>query len=1621
MKYLLRVIAIILFFHLYAMPVLSQETEQELTQENQDSEPLQDDSAEIDLDEMRRRILKEDPQEFLSYSLGDSNVSLFMAGSWMGGITLNPGFFISPLGFGFSSPESPFLFKQEADITLSLWINDKWFIEANFLDAQSGAAGDNFINTYRAGYEGFPGEFFQYAGIGNTGLDFPSFPYLDLGGDSHSSFGFYSRFGPEKITFHALVRYDTAAREERIFLGGRERTYLDVSPVNFLRGISFVLPDENITSDIIVYIEDEESGGIIDNNGRRWRHALPSEYAAGRTQGLLEMSIRTAAMISVSYSKNGSNRPWDASMGNYSSGGYLAGVQNWFGADINLENFTQCGNGSGYGARPGEVLLNSVPALIIYEPGAFSPFERLNGYASPSDTSETAALVTQSSGIEIKGFRLIERYDALLNLIPSQLNSANTAASQNRAVYELLTEESGAAFSRRSPQNIWPLAVDYPEIYLPPSGVFTGDISLRFTNYNSTRGFYIGADVISGSVQVWRSGIQDSGFSYNSSTGEVTLRGSVPENELIRITYLRKGMASQSGSIAAGFGAVYKKNSFSAQAAAGVRWNITSDSFSQSGHSNMGIIGVSAKAAWNYGNFNAHAAGAFTYAQTDTTGLYRVTGMEGNETILTMPPESSFISNPPASNLETNLNAADRADLIYRNYYNSNFLGSSLMPVEWNAPVVSGFNKPYPAKDSRLNVQVLIAEFNLDSAKKWTGFQVPLVFGPEIFSRAGEIEVPFRLYSFDNASLSNLKIIIQIGSLSGMDITLNENIELIWEGSIYPDLNNENISSDGEYWIARFILNDEDRRKLADAKHLRLIAVNTGVDSSAQVTGRIALIPPIIRGASFRAVTWDGNTISANSGNAAAVEVKEGLVNNLESSGYGSVISRLHPEKNTQRVLRAVWDNLNETGVGAGIDGRFQVVPLSDYRELSFFFKIEDIELQAQDGELNFIIASGPESISDPVLTAKIPMNVFDKEKWSKVTIRYQGSNTGVFIDGNYINDGFTYIRQTSFNETGRTSYIAVLITPFLSSQYLGNGTVYIDEIILEDAVMLYRMNAGAALEYSKQGAIISLNGVSMLSDFSFFSRLESEARIENESVNAQIQGGMTGSAAAAISFFGTRIAGNISFNAAQDSFIWDADHSITGKYGLFSFKETFFISPETHISRHNINLSFDWDIHAGFSAGALTDNLRLRRNWAFNIGYRSLNEYIPVIAFKSDAAYLYNRTDNESGNYFLAWLETWEDLVPEKGVGALSRKLSSQISLTQRTKPVGAALTIDGAVNYTGINNVLHLDNAVFLNIPVILNKLHLNFRAGRSFSRHLNYQSDDIFNDSNKFFESLNDCLPFWAVIPFYSLFAAELGGAMDKSINDSHSSDLIFNTVFKDHFSAILNLPSSYNLTSLFIPSSVTFRIERSLEQKMDTRSDILNLGGSFGYSAINMFGAMGYAPLFKFYQTDEYSHVIDAGVIIPNEGRITWRAQSMLRAGFRGFSGGVLNFKNLFNIKTNNDWSESFNIEWEAPTKNSLTSKIFDLIASAIEKQGSWLTFSSIINSGYQQMRRESFELTFDKSNGYLRWSAAAGHEEIVRIIGRLNFTAFIKAAINQNAQTSALTFDLKLGTTFRIIF
>ena len=1326
-------------------------------------------SAQNSAERHQREISEESSAHLLDMDIMDTNVSLFINGFWKSSFTLNWGIANSPLGLAPRTSDSPLLFTQEADLTLSLWIWQKWFLEVSFID-------DYDFNTYRAGYQGFPGETIQYLGVGNTGLDFPIFPYLDLGGDSASSFGIYGRFGSDELTFHTIVRYDAAAREERVFVGNRERTFFTTAPDRPLRGRSFVLPDDEISSTPLVYLEDRD--GTLSGGGRRWRLARPSEYAVSASNGLLELVREHHGLVAVSYGSGTYN-----SLGTYTTTGtgFLNDVQRHFGAAIDLSFYPQPGGGS---STPAIISIEGISSLVIYEPGTFSPFERQNRYLAPSSTTQDAALFFLSSGERLSDYELLPAISFFLD------NSLYTLSGDagTMGIYEIVSINAGGR-DRRDPESSWPLADIHPELYLPGSAPYTGDIRIRYTNYGTAGAFTIGTDVIPGSVQVFRGGIQDSQISYNPGTGIVSLSTPVGFNEVIRISYLKRSDERRLGSLVAGAGLVYtpEENPFSAEVALGLRWNISQEAYTEEGAASPGTVGLGARTSWNYNNFSANLSLGLAFDQPDTTGLYRIAGMDGNsELILGVSTSAGFISEMPViqSPLFTSL-ALSPNSLIYRNYRRSDWLGGSeLMPIDWSAPLVSGLSGPYPARDG--NVDVFVAEFDLGPNTgsintPWTGFQIPLGRDGELLQQAKAIRIPFRFYQSSPVSNPNIQVIAQFGTMAEEGFGGSENENLIVEvplftGTSLPStwiLNNDD--SNGHY--PYIILDDDMRRKLQNATHFRILIIRTGPTGDT-FNGRLLVGKPIIYGASWRGITIEEQSsriISAPDTATPGVFVIE------RSDPYlrNNVIERLN--SGTNHVLQISWRDIK----AAGADGRTAAIPLSDYRVLRFFLKGP----LSASSDFHFLIATGPDAYGNPDKTAlhvTIP-GAHIKEGWHQVEINYR-SNT-VYLTSPYgeriiVHDALfpvTYnpsalrygIEQWEGAEDGYTGAKPGYIAAFIIDTTEPSGEFSIDEICLEDPVPSYRANAGAVLDWRYPDTLLSIGERTIVSNAMLSTALESAARGDPFDSNTENFTGMQSRSHGEITVLDTRLTGDLRFMVSNDISYWSAGHSIQRNFGPVSIYESFDTAPPPSDSSmiHSFSLGLRSFINANITASSGYQNMLLNRLWTISAGIQGEQNGHPGFNLDGSINYL-ERTDTIPFwmfDYGSTWLQSWALMVPDEGTGSQdatiqNRNTQGTLGFYLRHQPVGLNISFSGTSNVSIPMNQTQSNSTARIDSPFQVSSIRGNLRFQRAISQRFADTGADIGDDLYIYSQSLVNTSAFWLQIPIYSLFNPNLDSAME-----------------------------------------------------------------------------------------------------------------------------------------------------------------------------------------------------------------------------------------------------------------
>ena len=406
-----------------------------------------------------------------------------------------------------------------------------------------------------------------------------------------------------------------------------------------------------------------------------------------------------------------------------------------------------------------------------------------------------------------------------------------------------------------------------------------------------------------------------------------------------------------------------------------------------------------------------------------------------------------------------------------------------------------------------------------------------------------------------------------------------------------------------------------------------------------------------------------------------------------------------------------------------------------------------------------------------------------------------------------------------------------------------------------------------------------------------------------------------------------------------------------------------------------------------------------------------------------------------ELDHYAETWLSSFDFLLPDSCAGSESRDARGSFRARLGTFPLGAELYFRGTSSFSQLREASQSSSLARLDVPVNPEgrNFQMLFRNEREYRRELFGESFDFRHDGEIWTESFADAIPLMFFTPFRSLFDPSMGNYMHEFASAGTSPTLEPNSsLFADRFEFSLLTFGNYGLSSLFLPNRFSFRLSRVIEQRLDTPRDSLNVGVVMGFSAVNMFGAMGAAPLFSFYQGDEFSNSLETTISFPRDGIAAWSVRATQNAFFYGFLGAELSFSNTLTMNSPARAGEGIRVTdtltmaLSSPRENTLLGTLYAAFARRAREQDSWTALSNLARYEYELLSRQTLEFMFERipnviDGDYNRFSFAVGHESLVRIFGRLNLSAFGRLNISQDANTRIFSFLATVGTTLNLMF
>lgn len=1421
----------------------------------------------------------EAPTEIFSASLGDAEVDLSLLGSWTAGVSLGTGLLWAPgqpvqLLDAFPSLDLGFLFSQTPDVTISLRMLKRYFLDVSVL----GSFSDNAIVL---GYDGQPGEALQSVRVGTAGIEQEPSEFLQVPSQAASSIGVSARLAAGSGVNDVLLRWDSTGSRSRVFLGKNELAEEVHAPDSYIRGRFFFLPDMGV-QDLEVLLE-EEGGTIADAVGRRYRRAGFDDVILDSTQGLVSIRVAWAGRMLVFYRKGG------AAVGTTVGGTLPDDSGGKRDPTVSIPFSWTMGSYLGQDMADRKV---SVPGsgdfLLLWEPGDSSPFEVCNTYgfsgAPPADVSRIS-------------FGLVQKPEGA-SLASDLVYLADPA---NRR-FSVLVDRDPTGPNRF--ENFYPFADPTGLLYGPARDSLAGQLDYEIAAQFLTPldSYVLESDIVPGSVQVTVNGVTETRFEVDASSGTLVLLFDVRPTDRIEVRW-RKASAGLSGGdiLLTWRDRIPLSQSITLDLSAGLRWNADPWSYSPEPYARSGtlIAAVGLRGTGKDLDWSVQAGAAFT--NPDTTGILRLFGMEGHSLGIDLSEEAAYPASPPDASSIPGLGQANRGELLYRDYRQYGALGSaSLQAIDWAGapaalPYADGSRMgPYNVLGTSTSSSgtSLVMDFGLQIGQ-WAGAQLPVAGGADVdLSDARSITV--RVKAQDVAAGSDFQLHLQLGGLgedldgdSAMDVELSSTVAGFsfdpaaqpalkvgagptLEGNGIRDTEDRNaneildqeqaarvvtvsptalhFNGDAAWQTVTYALSTAERALLQSTRGVRLV-----VTAAALSTGRLVIDSLSIEKSPF----WVENASGGPTGTLSAREAPEGLLggndpgtgSRLEDS-FPEVITRFHSGVQAQEVLELKWQGVGVDGArlagyaaqGTGGIAYDSIVlylraaaPMDTGATLSF-------QLSDSDGQGVLWSFSG----------AEVPDTLWHE-------LRVSRTGLSVSVDGVEIPATVTWD-----SSSGDLAHLILEVSDGLG---LSDGSLILDEIHCVDP----RSAVGAALlgDLSARfpGTILKAGNLPLLANVSIDQHLSFATRGFSPLYGIPLSAEELTSR--------TKLGAEILFAQVEADILLRHHDGVFGAYGAHrvtipttsipvSYTDSFSLTPAGDFSRENLlDVRPLPAVSVQVSSRADAVEERLSQAWVASTSLLPL----PALSLFSQLEVSQTLTGYTAAQdwYGARWLRGYELIAPWAGGDddargeKLSARLLFQPESTERApwEAELSASTAAAASAYSTLGRTQQNDLAMaarllyrFLDGEVTAASLGMRYARALTLTT-LEGPGTRFTAETAAWAGALAPQGYILTGIPFFEILADESG-----SILPLWPATLVSGTY---NPSATITFQRNYGsrLRDLLIPSLVEVAVERQIDKTADLTRSALSITPRLATRAANIFGRMGSTPVLPFFRTDEYS--------------------------------------------------------------------------------------------------------------------------------------------------------------------
>jgi len=1470
-------------------------------------------------DEQPYSAQEEAPATVWDFEIGDREVDLYFTGYWKIGVIGGASIESGPSGIIFPAAFpglTDFRFYQEPDLTISLWLMNRFYLETSFLEGFD-------KNTYAIGYRGMEGEFLQTVRIGNSEIGIQDYRGLNVPSPKYNTPGISASFQTEKSFHDILFRYDPTSEHKKIFLGEYEITEEIIETDSYARGQFFILPDDNIDADSIkVYIADKD-GVYSGTDGKNYRLATENEAYYSLEDGTVSLFEASETDVLVFYEKTillTTYSVGDATLGTSFIPSLINGepdpgaAQSQFEWDLPDAWYPAQGN-----YRDSSLVqVSSKNCLKVYNPKKFGPFELFNTYkinsALPADSWRTNIILADNSLLEASDSG---DFEYRLSVFEYKLSAEEKLL---KVFYSRETTDI------RSPWSRYPLADSYPQLY----GSEETDTALTGRSFlvsiKDNIGLNLGPGVVPGSEQIFINGYETSAASVDYNTGEMSFSKYIFPLDRIVVLYRTETTDLSGGDLLFAQGnRFYVNDNLQLHLAEMFRWNIAKKTSSTVDSTSPGGLTIAGGLNYKNENLNIELTSSLGLNTPDTTGILRLQGMEENgysfsisEALLKQAPDSIWDGSAVIN--------SGRADLTYTDYFSTNGFGQYFLnSYTWSEaspdPLKNGPSVASKISSDTFDSNVMVMEYDLAGLEWSAGDLLLSINGPLDLSRFTSLAMNFK--KLDTTG-GDIVVKILIGETGERED---------WDDDGFIDSEDESLiveipatlpASDGSWSEFKHYFTPSEMKNLTKARSIRILID----DSSPLSSGRLLISGVHFDGSIFDGSLYDsGDTEISADDKLNVSEIENSTAYDL-ATDFEEVYEIFHPAGEEQKALKINWGY--STVLNAGdywiAETNTSPVPADTYNNFHFYIKEE----------------SGSETYEISLLDSQDRGYSFfytpASSEWEKLSLSLE---TGSVTNSTGINISTATINDSAFGELSRYR---------IQSSGSGStaGTLYIDELHYSDPTFSIDGNVELITDYNyRENILATSSGFPILSDFSF----SNQFRYSGGSVLSAASEGsnsIQNSTSLSIELMMLYIGANIKINWDQSSTDLSGSHTLqfpaNFSYGFISdsYSRSGSGDSATMTRENAIQFNIPEKGIFNFTLSANGIDELLLQTWKAHTRWTAASVFNieGSIAFEQNTDWSDWQIEDK-GNYFSNWIYDYNLIAPFSNTDT-NRSVQGSLNLNLDTKPVG--FTFSPHMSFNSENSPLSTQTnrgGFTLSIP-----LRLTAESGGEWSIIPSYsrtfmeksakaQSDSFSDGFGNLFSDLGSWIPLTSFIPFYELFS-------NSTTAKFESDTLLFNeATYSPDFGISFLRKFGSNIYDLFLPYNISVHFIRNFSKKDDTFFNSNRLEFSFKQTAVNLFGNFGVYHKFDFYNTEDitsslqFNLTVDGGNLPVPEELIY---QNYL--AFYGNNNGVFIVENRFETDFQDTYIADilyFRFIWNRPMKDDFR---ITFLNNLINKEHFW---------------------------------------------------------------------------------